>query len=247
MHTCSSDESKQSWENSPSNSEKNLNISEDKPYSDEVKIKTEPDTDSESERQEIDSPKRRFSRDTRTGEEEPPFKMSRQTESPNGQTSRKLHPDPLDLLSRAFPNHCKNVLEMVLQGCNGNVVQAIECLLTNQEKNKPLLPIPMPLLAGYPRDIHPGMHPPMLYRKENFPHTFHQAIPVNCRFPPPPPLFKPKAPTSPGYGFAMENILPSPDSSKPTKEELNRFCTHCGKKANNNDNFCAFCGQKLCP
>lgn len=236
------------------------------PFPGVVRVKTEQNTeiDSETDRHDLDgcnsesskSPKRRFSRDGRTSDEEeetePPLKITRDTESPNGHANRKLHPNPLDLLSRAFPNHCKSVLEMVLQGCNGNVVQAIECLLTHQEKSKPLMPIPMPLLAGYPRDVHRGIHPPLMY-KDSFPHTFHQAVPVNCRFPPPPPLFKPKVPGSPGFGFAMETILTRPPviteaSKAPKADELNkiRFCTHCGKKVNNNDNFCACCGRKLC-
>ncbi|KAK3731790.1 hypothetical protein QZH41_007611 [Actinostola sp. cb2023] len=273
----SDDESKpHSMEGSPSNSENNLDTKDEPRYEpaslpNGVRVKTEPNIhlDSENDKQDLDasnsetskSPSRRFSRDARSSDDEdmePPLKMSRQTDSPNGQANnRKLHPNPLDLLSRAFPTHCKSVLEMVLQGCNGNVVQAIECLLSNQEKSKPLVPIAMPLLAGYPsipRDIHPGIHSPMLYRKpESFPHPFHQVLPVNCRYPPPPPLFKPKPPSG-GFGFTMETILPRPpstaDSHKPTKEELSalqgRFCTHCGKKANNSDNFCACCGQKLC-
>lgn len=201
-------------------------------------MKTEPRCDSENEGQET---LKRANSDY--SDDEPPYKVSRQMDSPTQQT-RKLHPDPMDLLSRAFPNHCKSVLEMVLQGCNGNVVQAIECLLTNKEKNKPLLPIPMPLLAGYPRDIHPGIHPSMLFRKDSFPHPFHQTLPVNCRFPPPPPLFKPtKAPSSPSY--VIDSILARNSSDKSTKEEPTRFCTHCGKKASNTDNFCALCGQKL--
>ena len=70
-----------------------------------------------------DNPKsssRRLSRDSRTDEDdvEPPLKMSRQSHSPSSPpNNRKIHPNPLDLLSRAFPSHCKNVLEMVLQGC----------------------------------------------------------------------------------------------------------------------------------
>lgn len=233
---------------------------------DGVRVKTEKDAelDSENDRHDQDgcnsesskSPKRRFSREGGGSDEEdiePPLKLTRQADSPNGHANRKLHPNPLDLLIRAFPNHCRNVLEMVLQGCNGNVVQAIECILTHQEKNKPVVSIPMPLLAGYPRDLHhPGLHPPLMYSKESFPHPFHSALPVNCRFPPPPPLFKPKVSASPGYGFTVETILTRPaitsEASKSPKDEISstRFCTHCGKKASNTDNFCSCCGQKLC-
>ena len=60
-------------------------------------------------------------------------KIPRASESPNA-AAKKLHPDPLGLLIRAFPSQCRSVLELVLQGCGGNVVQAIECLLQNQGK-----------------------------------------------------------------------------------------------------------------
>nr|UST29458.1 doublesex- and mab-3-related transcription factor A2 [Haliclona caerulea] len=209
------------------------------------------------------SPKRKFNGEAHpdeTDNRQPPSKAARQEESPpnHGPINRKLHPDPIGLLTRAFPGHCKSVLEMVLQGCNGNVVQAIECLLSNQEKNsKPLMP--MPLLAGYPgsvhRDLHPGIHAPVIYRKpESFPHPFQQALPVNCRYPPPPPLFKPKPPPVSEYSFSMGAILSRKTELSPTAEPTksptderskSRYCTNCGKRANNVDNFCACCGQKL--
>ncbi|XP_031567390.1 doublesex- and mab-3-related transcription factor A2-like isoform X2 [Actinia tenebrosa] len=235
-----------------------------------VRIKTEPNHDIDEDSLDKPensiptpetprSPKRKLSGEGHPDEadEEPHSKAARQTESPtnHGPIDRKLHPNPIGLLTRAFPGHCKSVLEMVLQGCNGNVVQAIECLLSNQEKNsKPIMPMPMPLLTGYPGSRYPGIHTPFIHRKpESFSHTFQQALPVNCRYPPPPPLFKPKPPVS-EYSFSMGNILSRKPDLAPTTEPLKslteerskcRYCTNCGKKASSVDNFCACCGQKL--
>ncbi|KAL3868970.1 hypothetical protein ACJMK2_041715 [Sinanodonta woodiana] len=44
--------------------------------------------------------------------------------------------DPLDMLSRIFPHMKTHVLHMILQGCNGNVVQAIEHVLNNQSDSE---------------------------------------------------------------------------------------------------------------
>ncbi|KAJ1170084.1 hypothetical protein NDU88_001965 [Pleurodeles waltl] len=39
---------------------------------------------------------------------------------------------PIDILTRVFPSHKRGVLELVLQGCGGDVVQAIEQILNNR-------------------------------------------------------------------------------------------------------------------
>ena len=185
-------------------------------------------------------------------------KMPRTSESPG--SGRKLHPDPLGLLIRAFPSQCRSVLELVLQGCGGNVVQAIECLLQNQEKKQLPLPMPVPVIAsvaGPPPTIHPSLHfqgPPLFRKPEPFSHGFHRPpLSPNCTFPPPPPLLKPK-PQATGYPFSMEAVLASPPNnvsaaSGSLKQEGKtvgiHFCTKCGRKASFEDNFCAFCGQKL--
>ncbi|XP_057697442.1 doublesex- and mab-3-related transcription factor A2 [Corythoichthys intestinalis] len=49
--------------------------------------------------------------------------------SPSSVASRHMH--ALDILSRVFPSHKRSVLELVLQGCGKDVVQAIEQILNN--------------------------------------------------------------------------------------------------------------------
>lgn len=40
----------------------------------------------------------------------------------------------LELLSRLFPTQKQSVVELILKGCHGNVLQAIECVLPSHEK-----------------------------------------------------------------------------------------------------------------
>ena len=228
-----------------------------------LRIKTEPGKADDEENEEAltpnvqdnierESPKRKLelkSEDS-DGPLTPP-KMSR-TQDSHGSHPKKLHPDPMGLLVRAFPHHCRSVLELVLQGCGGNVVQAIECLLQNQSKRLPHLQMPLPFMppmGPLPRDVHHGMSP--LFPKPEmlaYPLHKHPSSPI-CHIPPPPPLLKPKPQM--GFPFSVEAVLanskrPSnaeaPNSEKP---KLMQFCSNCGRKACAADNFCAYCGFRL--
>lgn len=265
---------------SPTASEENANSQTEQPSEPEptiidgVRIKTEPEKSPEEEEEgntivtpsengtQLHSPKRKINGEMQHDEIDvlrlhP--KIPRTSDSPN--VGRKLHQDPLVLLMRAFPSQCRSVLELVLQGCGGNVVQAIECLLQNQEKKQFPLPMPVPVIGsvgGPPATIHPALHfqaPPIFRKPEPFSHSFGHRPPLSpsCPYPPPPPLLKPKPQVS-GYPFSMEAVLASPPnnvragSGSPKGEEKSvmvHFCTKCGRKANCDDNFCAFCGQKL--
>ncbi|MED6282590.1 Doublesex- and mab-3- transcription factor A2 [Characodon lateralis] len=58
-----------------------------------------------------------------------------QEPSPSSAASR--HMNAIDILTRVFPSHKRSVLELVLQGCGKDVVQAIEQILNNSGAQNP--------------------------------------------------------------------------------------------------------------
>lgn len=58
-----------------------------------------------------------------------------QDPSPSSAASR--HMNAIDILTRVFPSHKRSVLELVLQGCGKDVVQAIEQILNNSGAQTP--------------------------------------------------------------------------------------------------------------
>jgi hypothetical protein len=56
---------------------------------------------------------------------------------------------PLELLSRLFPTQKRSVLELILKGCHGNLLQAIECILPSHEKALLLVKQSEPAYAQY--------------------------------------------------------------------------------------------------
>ena len=61
---------------------------------------------------------------------------------------RSSPPLPIDLLVRVFPAHKRDVLDLILKGCNGNLVQAIEAILDSdcisQTKTTPKTNVAVP-------------------------------------------------------------------------------------------------------
>uniref|UniRef100_A0A3Q3X704 Doublesex- and mab-3-related transcription factor A2 n=1 Tax=Mola mola TaxID=94237 RepID=A0A3Q3X704_MOLML len=68
-----------------------------------------------------------------------------QEPSPSSAASR--HMNAIDILTRVFPSHKRSVLELVLQGCGRDVVQAIEQILNNGGAHGSAAPA-RPLLPG---------------------------------------------------------------------------------------------------
>ena len=66
---------------------------------------------------------------------EPPIKMARK-ELPieDSVLVRQQQARYLDLLARLFHEQKRGVLELILKGCNGDIVQAIECVLPSHER-----------------------------------------------------------------------------------------------------------------
>ncbi|XP_030640727.1 doublesex- and mab-3-related transcription factor A2 [Chanos chanos] len=86
-----------------------------------------------------------------------------QEPSPSSASSRQMN--AIDILTRVFPSHKRSVLELVLQGCGKDVVQAIEQILNNSGQAKTaeetwtaerMLQSAQPPLSSTPRPMLPG-------------------------------------------------------------------------------------------
>lgn len=87
-----------------------------------------------------------------------------QDPSPSSAASRQMN--AIDILTRVFPSHKRSVLELVLQGCGKDVVQAIEQILNNSGQAKApeepwtaermLQGAQPPLSSSAPRPMLPG-------------------------------------------------------------------------------------------
>ncbi|PFX28967.1 Doublesex- and mab-3-related transcription factor A2 [Stylophora pistillata] len=81
---------------------------------------------------------------------------------------RRKPPRPVEVLSKIFPSHKENVLELVLKGCSGDLVQAIECIFAG--KSHPIeFPEPAPsclstapLPSSFPSIPFKGVKPTLL-------------------------------------------------------------------------------------
>ena len=90
----------------------------------------------------------------------PPSKMPRMTEDTFIQRKQSQH--HLELLCRLYPEQKRGVLELILKGCNFDLVQAIECILPSHERAIQQLST-MPS-QSYSIDMNggkPGLNPPM--------------------------------------------------------------------------------------
>ncbi|XP_073247688.1 doublesex and mab-3 related transcription factor 3, truncated-like isoform X3 [Porites lutea] len=65
----------------------------------------------------------------------------------------------MNILTRLFPEQKRNVLELILKGCGGDVIQTIETVLPSHEEALAR----GQLLAGVPRGLFPGPPPPSGY------------------------------------------------------------------------------------
>ena len=69
------------------------------------------------------------------------------------------HGRNMNLLTRLFPEQKRNVLELILKGCGGDVIQTIETVLPSHEEALARGQI----LASVPRGMFPGPPPPSSY------------------------------------------------------------------------------------
>jgi len=69
--------------------------------------------------------------------------------------TRRPPPRPVEVLCKVFPTHKQNILELVLKGCSGDIVQAIECILAGKNNS---IGSPSSSSPGLPND-HALGHP----------------------------------------------------------------------------------------
>lgn len=69
------------------------------------------------------------------------------------------HSRYMNILTRLFPEQKRNVLELILKGCGGDVIQTIETVLPSHEEALARGQI----LASVPRGLFPGPPPPSSY------------------------------------------------------------------------------------
>lgn len=161
------------------------------------------------------------------------------------------HP-PMELLSKLFPHHNKSTLELILQSFHGNVVEAIEMLLSSQESRGSNIAALGGCGLTAVNHSSPFLHGPMTRNAITRPLPNPHACPPSRIYPPspiPPPLLvKPK----PEMAFKYPPIAHAPYSTESRLGEracglaaMARFCSRCGHKINIFDKFCAHCGKGL--
>ena len=177
----------------------------------------------------------------------------------------------IELLQRLFPEQNRHVLELILQACDGDIVQTIECILPAHER------------ARRPGKSHSSctcQDPNCLYNRVTQERTGSAFSPIGV-----PRLglhAKPNGGSMPAtlkvgdlgressrparaHGMTTlpesETIPPvyivntspsdSPDSRVSSEEPADlsdsrtKLCQSCGRRSSNSDNFCSSCGKKL--
>lgn len=193
------------------------------------------------------SPPQRITSQKRYHSVDSPFFSGRTGRWDRNAMLKRVKPDPLEVMCKAFPSHGRDVLERIIQGCGGNVVQAVECVLENEG--------PVPIHAPIPIMPNPSL-PPVMYssnggmlRNHDGFSPVNQIPTYNNHYQPvlsrraSPQAFLPYPPSPAERNQSMENGDRSSVKSKNDAKKI--YCTNCGHKFQDNDNFCGNCGQRI--
>ena len=189
------------------------------------------------------------------------------TESPL--TLPTVTPPPTDILARAFPGLSHSVIEHVLKGCNGNVLQAIEVIVkysanrpaTNGMFDNQNLPPSQPLTDMGPQAPSPvsgpttGSLPPLFkfnYVNGQYRYLMQPSImPLTSYMLPTPNGLGLPFPQYPvdmqNHQFRPVENAPEPEissengSCETPKPSQFGVCKSCGQESNPGENLCASC------
>ncbi|XP_028402829.1 doublesex and mab-3 related transcription factor 3, truncated-like isoform X2 [Dendronephthya gigantea] len=225
----------------------------------EVKIEIE-STDDLPEDPELQprsiSPPQRITSRKRPHSVDSPFLSERSGRWDGEALPKRVKPEPLDVMCKAFPGHGRDVLGRILQGCGGNVVQAIECILENEGPTPLHAPIPLVPNPGLSPVLYSGYTPEraMLHSAENLQHNIRMTTvyPTYPHPPPPQARVKGNPHTLVPYTHAPytnKNVQKEKEFAENgtlrTSEAKKIYCTNCGHKFQENDKFCGNCGERI--
>ena len=155
----------------------------------------------------------------------------------------KLH--PLELLIRLFPTQRRGVLELILKGCHGELLRAIECILPSHERALASLKTPETILMHHnpstpqsyfaPQSRSPYQGPPRIshYPMHSSAPAYPYAMmecPQKCR------LGQKRTIGDQEHG---NNTSVSADQTNI----VGKVCSECSAKCSPSSNFCSLCGK----
>ena len=163
------------------------------------------------------------------------------------QSSERGRVPPLELLSRLFPTQKKSVMELILKGCHGDLLRAIECVLPSHEKavaasksteysvlqyNSGMRPpfVPPQARSAYPSSVRPGAYPIYGSHSYSYPMVEYMAH-QKC-------ALGPKSSVNEEAPYKM---------GRPMNDQhaniIGKVCPECATKCSPSSNFCSSCGK----
>lgn len=170
----------------------------------------------------------------------------------------------IELLQRLFPEQNRHVLELILQACDGDIVQTIECILPAHERARRSGKAQSACTCQDPNCIYnrvtqeragsafsPIGTPRLgLHAKANG-GSMSGTLKVGELSRPTRVTNLPESETIPPVYIVNTSPSGSPDSRVSVEEQVDvsdtrtKTCQSCGRKSSNSDKFCSSCGKKL--